>query len=711
MNANSQAPAIFPFTPVNGLSPGTRLHEYEVRGVIGEGGFGIVYLAFDTLLEREVAIKEYLPVSLAVRADGGKVRVRSPEQQALFSKGLGSFVDEARTLARFKHPALVEVLRFWEDHGTAYMVMPYYRGQTLREKLHSEGRLEEDAALLKILLPLLDGLAQMHAVRCYHRDISSDNIMLLETGSPLLLDFGAARSTLTNHGGSSTVILKPGFAPIEQYSGDESLSPQGPWTDLYALCAVAYQLVTATMPCLSVARVMRDPLVPLRQRGLSGFSDAVLGAIDRGLAVDPVDRPQSVAAFRQLLVGDVPEEVPGEGKGSNDNTPDGRPTVAERTVAENRPEPVSTGNDSAGASGRMLAHADRDATGPQRPDEGIEPSTSFPGAGRITNDGPEHAACTSPANRPLAKGKAAMRRWLAASGALALLIALAIWWLPSERMVSDEVAQTAPAQTAPAQPPPASRVEGRLERGDEMPAPAMPEPAMVEPAMVESAMVESAMVESAMVESERVIASESARETVVEAFDRAPFDGERSAETWALGWPEGASTPDSDFAWGGVESGIADEGWLPAPAPSLLIEHTELRPDHSLPLGLESEPVETETAAHENAAPVAGFLEPTDPTPPPPAKGSIEVVVAPWGNVYLNGVSVATVPPRVRLEVSPGTVEIEIRNETHEPHVQRIQVQAGETRRIEHVFSARVDHRDDQGETGEIADHLAEEGS
>ncbi|WP_168797365.1 serine/threonine-protein kinase [Lampropedia aestuarii] len=293
--------------PANSLPIGTRMHEYEIKAVIGEGGFGIVYLATDTLLGREVAIKEYLPLSHAIRLDKHQVQARSPEHQELFEKGLKSFVAEAKILAQFRNPNLVEVMRFWEGNGTAYIVMPYYKGKTLRQLQQKGFRATDQVSLLNLLIPLLNGLQQVHKVGCFHRDISPDNIVVLPDGSPLLLDFGAARHEIINQADASTVILKPGFAPIEQYGGKETADQQGPWTDIYALSAVGYQLITGVMPPSSVARIMRDPLTPLAEQA-SGFNMPlpILKAIDAGLQVQAQDRPQSIAKFRAMLLAKEP---------------------------------------------------------------------------------------------------------------------------------------------------------------------------------------------------------------------------------------------------------------------------------------------------------------------------------------------------------------------------------------------------------------------
>ena len=282
------------------LPIGTRLEGLEITGVIGEGGFGIVYVAYDASLEREVAIKEYMPASLAARATGTwQVSVRSERHRDTFNAGLKSFVNEARLLARFDHPALVRVFRFWEANSTAYMVMPYYKGPTLKNALAALGAPPDETQLRTWLRPLLDALSAMHAQQVFHRDISPDNILLTER-SPLLLDFGAARRVIGDMTQALTVVLKPGYAPIEQYGEAASLT-QGAWTDLYALASVVHYAITGRAPTSAVERIVQDKLQPLALRVAGRYSDGFLQAIDRALAVLPQDRPQDVVEFRALL--------------------------------------------------------------------------------------------------------------------------------------------------------------------------------------------------------------------------------------------------------------------------------------------------------------------------------------------------------------------------------------------------------------------------
>ena len=283
------------------LPIGTRLNEFELTQRIGEGGFSIVYLAWDHSLERRVAVKEYMPGALASRFGETQIRPRSERHRETFEAGLKSFVNEARLLARFDHPALVKVYRFWEANGTAYLVMPLYEGVTLKETVRAMPQPPNEAWLLSLLAPLTAALEVMHAERCYHRDIAPDNVMMLaEGGKPLLLDFGAARRVIGDMTHALTVILKPGFAPVEQYAEIPDLK-QGAWTDVYALAATVYWAIMGKTPPASVGRMLSDAYVPLQRSAADRYSQRFLQAIDRALAVHPDARTQSIAAFRREI--------------------------------------------------------------------------------------------------------------------------------------------------------------------------------------------------------------------------------------------------------------------------------------------------------------------------------------------------------------------------------------------------------------------------
>ncbi|MGE0801414.1 MAG: protein kinase [Lautropia sp.] len=290
------------------LPPGARLQEFEIVSVIGQGGFGIVYLARDLALHRTVAIKEYMPAHLAGRDRRATVLPLTPASSETFELGRRGFLEEARMLARFKHPGLLEVLRFWEQHGTAYMVMPYYDGATLTQHLKRNPGIATEAWLKQTLRPLIDALEHMHAAQCCHRDVAPDNILVMKDGTAVLLDLGAARRAIADNAQAMTVMLKPGFAPIEQYSDDPRVH-QGPWTDIYALAAVLYFCLTGKPPPASATRVMRDSVSPLAALAPAGFSAGFLAAIDQGLSLQPEDRPRTIAQFRALLYGDAPPDL------------------------------------------------------------------------------------------------------------------------------------------------------------------------------------------------------------------------------------------------------------------------------------------------------------------------------------------------------------------------------------------------------------------
>lgn len=284
----------------NCLPIGTRLADFEITGVLGEGGFGIVYIAFDHSLQRNVAIKEYMPGVLAARGDDHSIRVRAERHQETFSVGQKSFINEARFLAQFDHPSLVKVYRFWEQNQTAYTAMQYYDGRTIKDIVNGSPELVNEAWCRKILKQILEALEMLYTMRILHRDVSPDNIIVQENGDAVLLDFGSARQIIGDRTRGLTVILKPGYAPVEQYAGDASLD-QGAYTDIYALSAVIYFAIMKEAPATSIARMVKDPIVPLAERGVPGYSTAFLAAIDKGLAVMAHERPQTIDAFRELL--------------------------------------------------------------------------------------------------------------------------------------------------------------------------------------------------------------------------------------------------------------------------------------------------------------------------------------------------------------------------------------------------------------------------
>ena len=293
------------------LTPGTEVHGYRIRSVLGAGGFGITYLAEHVAIGNQVALKEFLPGGIAARSkDGNTVRPASPAQQDDYSWGLARFREEARTLGRLKHPAIVPVLNFFEANGTAYCAMEYIGGETLDAVLRARGKLGADE-LKRSLPPQLAGIEAVHGAGFLHRDIKPANILLREDGSPILIDFGAARQALGAHSRSLTAILSEGYAPYEQYQRD---GDQGPWTDIYALGATLYRCVTGERPTEATRRVEArikakpDPLRPAAEAAAGRYPPAVLGAIDRALGVMETERPQNIAALRALLT--APDSAP-----------------------------------------------------------------------------------------------------------------------------------------------------------------------------------------------------------------------------------------------------------------------------------------------------------------------------------------------------------------------------------------------------------------
>jgi len=287
------------------LPAGTKLFEYRIDKVLGHGGFGITYLARDTHLDKPVAIKEYLPAHLAVR-NNTHVSARSPNEQRAFDWGRKQFLKEAQTLARFAHPNLVPVHRYFQAHETAYFVMSYVEGETLAARLKRDPNPSEEF-LRSVLLPVMNGLKTVHRAGFLHRDIKPENILLQQDDTPVLIDFGAARVNLDSVTRSTMCALTAGYAPLEQYG---SAGHQGPWTDIYALGAVAYRAVTGRKPPEAVNRIHGDPLVPARVLGKGRYSDAFLDAVDWALALHPEDRPRCVLDLQKTLTGQVRRERP-----------------------------------------------------------------------------------------------------------------------------------------------------------------------------------------------------------------------------------------------------------------------------------------------------------------------------------------------------------------------------------------------------------------
>lgn len=291
------------------LEPGTMLRQYRIDSVVGQGGFGITYLAFDTDLQRRVAIKECYPRDFVSR-EGTTVVPTGASQTKDFHWALGKFVDEATTLARFKHPGIVQVLQIIKDENeSAYMVLEFVEGQSFDQWLKSKTGPPDEDSLKTVIAPLLDALEVVHENNIAHRDIAPDNIYIREDGSAVLLDFGAAKQTLVQQSRTLNLVVKDGYSAPEQYYAE---GRQGPWTDVYAFAATLYRAIAGKRPVDAMARLDAlnndepDPLEPLSKLAPSGYTSGFLSAISDGMAPQTKARPQSVKAWRDSILGTGP---------------------------------------------------------------------------------------------------------------------------------------------------------------------------------------------------------------------------------------------------------------------------------------------------------------------------------------------------------------------------------------------------------------------
>lgn len=285
------------------ITPGTVLvGKYIVGRVIGYGGFGVTYIGYDGLLEKKIAIKEYLPSEFATRMPGQtEVTVYSGERQEQFYSGIDKFVEEAKRLAQFKEvPGVVRIFDSFTENKTAYIIMEYLEGETLKERLEREGHLSVDDSLA-IIMPILTALKEVHKIGIIHRDIAPDNIFLTKDGEVKLLDFGAARYATTTHSKSLSVIIKQGYAPEEQY---RSKGDQGPWTDVYACGATLYKMLTGVTPEDSMERAGKDTLKPVLHYGVK-ISKNLNTAIMNAMNIRIEDRTQSAEEFEEELMSEV----------------------------------------------------------------------------------------------------------------------------------------------------------------------------------------------------------------------------------------------------------------------------------------------------------------------------------------------------------------------------------------------------------------------
>lgn len=278
------------------LRPNTKLNDrYMIKSVLGEGGFGITYLARDELFDEEVAIKEFFPQGIVTRnyEFGNDVTVTYVKQKKDYDNGRRRFLSEAKVMAKFnKNPGIVSVIDFFQANNTAYIVMKYLEGINLKDYLRQNGSLAADE-ILELMSPVIEALDAVHSNGLIHRDISPDNIMLLTDGGVKLMDFGAARDYTEFGNKSLSVVLKHGYAPPEQY---QSHGVQGPWTDIYALSATIYKCLTGLAPEDSIERMMDDQLLPPSKLGVA-VPKYMEQAIMKGMKLSPKDRYQNIRDF------------------------------------------------------------------------------------------------------------------------------------------------------------------------------------------------------------------------------------------------------------------------------------------------------------------------------------------------------------------------------------------------------------------------------
>lgn len=323
-----------PSEHLDALHTGIVLREYTIERAIGQGGFGITYLAHDSVFDRLVAIKEFLPTDIARRFGESRVGPRATQFRESYEWGLGEFLEEAKLIDRLEHPNVVRVRSFFRDNDTAYLVMEYIDGPTLSAWLQNHGS-PSSADLIAMLRALSSGLDHIHSRDCLHRDIKPDNIILRagHVAAPVLIDFGAARKAVAERTRSVAAIVSAGYTPLEQYSSHRTLTPA---TDLYALCAVAYRCITGEEPPVATERAIADMLPRLVERGAGRFPDELLRALDAGLALRVTDRPATLHALRAALGEPVSTPAPAVPVATPTIEPTGAAAIVARSAERDR---------------------------------------------------------------------------------------------------------------------------------------------------------------------------------------------------------------------------------------------------------------------------------------------------------------------------------------------------------------------------------------
>jgi serine/threonine protein kinase len=328
------------------LPDGTELvGDFRIKRVLGAGGFGITYLAEEVALARLVTIKEYFPADYAARSSDIEASPRSRECASDYKWGLDRFIEEAQTLARFGHPNIVRVYRYFRANNTGYMVLQFEEGGSFKSWLKGLKRAPRQAELDAILGPLLDALEMVHKGDFLHRDIAPDNIIIRQDKSPVLIDFGSARGEIASHSKTVSALVKPGYSPYEQYA--TTSSKQGPWTDIYALGATLYHAIAGKRPPDSPSRMVNDDCISAREAALSSYRPGFLAAVDKALNLEVTERPQSVAEWRAMLLAPEAKRekgrlgLPGRKPRTVEVKPEPAPAMIPATVPLREDDPLS----------------------------------------------------------------------------------------------------------------------------------------------------------------------------------------------------------------------------------------------------------------------------------------------------------------------------------------------------------------------------------
>ncbi|SCX74400.1 serine/threonine-protein kinase [Variovorax sp. EL159] len=649
------------------LGVGHRLDEFELLEVIGEGGFGIVYRAYDHSLQREVAIKEYMPSMLARRVGDNSVHVRSERLTATFEAGLRSFINEARTLAQFSHPALVRVHRFWEANSTAYMAIQLYKGRTLRRLAEEEPGKVTETWLVGMLGPLLGALETLHRSQCFHRDIAPDNIFIQQDDLPVLLDFGAARKSIADLVDEVAVMVKSGYSPIEQYADDNTLL-QGAWTDLYALGAVLYRAVTGNPPPSAVVRSVQDAYVPLSSLGRSDLSPAFCAAVDHTLAVHSKDRTQTVAAFAAELGLVKLGEIYVSGMAAPTVIIPAAPVPATPPPPQRVPQqfpPASAPVPLEGGDTRGFA------TPPVAASEPVMKTSA--------KAKPKPAAAPQPAAR---KKASSGKPWLLVGGLVVALVAVGSWI--GLRMTSTKP-ETSTAMVPV--PPPASSMSNTASPPAVMPpdtgapastpvagsgAPGAPD-GVVPPAVAGGSTVVAAASPPAAAASAPAaggsltpLASVPVNQPPTTVVPPETPAVTAEVEDWNLAQAENTRE--------GYEAYLRRyrRGLHARDARNAIAELNRLSPQTvavapgTLPPG-----AATTTVAGVTTGTAGGTAAPAGP----PGTGRVVLNIRPWGQVFVDGADRGVSPPLKSLSLRPGIYNIEVRNGDLEVYRQRVTVQ------------------------------------